>query len=586
MLQFPLRAVSLAAGLVAVLVFIYDIGYEVDRAFTQHLPLYYFILLNTFIFLNIVKRLTTPHSAARRSQIAVIVLFIGGLLYILSSVFLSGRSFEAILPQQLPLLRIFVLLFFTIEYSTVIQQFYSSRLQPAFIFAFSFALLIAAGTLLLKLPMATLEPISFVDALFMATSAVSIAGLAVADIGQEFTFVGQLIIMLLIQAGGLGMLTLTSFFAYFFKENMSYRESLFVRDFIHSNQFSNIFRLTVNIVALTLTVEMIGALFIYWSVPEDVIPDTGERIFFAIFHAISGFCNAGFSTLSNSLYEEPFRFNYFIHFIIAILFIFGGLGYNIMFNMMDYIREKILTLIKRYISNEVNYRKRPRVVTLNSKIVIYTTLILTAFGMVFFFFLEYNNTLEEHSSLVGKLVTAFFGSVTPRSAGFNTVDTSSLHISTIMIVLLLMWIGAAPASTGGGIKTSTFAIATLNIFSIARGKTSITVGRRVISDYSVRKSAAIISLSFIFIGFGVMLVASFEESGPADFLRIVFECFSAYCTVGLSMGITGSLSDESKLVLVLLMFIGRVGAINLLIGMLRRLETSHIRYPEEDILIN
>ncbi|HMO39361.1 MAG TPA: potassium transporter TrkG [Saprospiraceae bacterium] len=586
MAQFPLRAVSLAAGLVAVLTFIYDIGYEVDRAFTAHLPLYYFILLNTFIFLNIVKRLTTPRSAARRSQIAVILLFIGGLLYILTSVFSSGRSLEAILMQQLPLLRICVLLFFTIEYSTVIQRFYSSRLQPAFIFAFSFALLIAVGTLLLKLPMATVGSISFADALFMATSAVCVTGLVVADVGQDFTPVGQWVIMLLFQAGGLGMLTLTSFFAYFFKENMSYRESLFVKDFVNSNQFSNIFRLTVNIVALTLTVEIIGALLIYAYIPKDVIPNQSERIFFAIFHAVSAFCNAGFSTLSNSLYEESFRFNYFIHFIIAILFIFGGLGYNIMFNMMDYIREKMLTLIKKHISNEVNYRKRPRVVTLNSKIVIYTTLILMGVGTLFFFFLEYNNVLDEHATLSGKLVTSFFGAVTPRTAGFNTVDTGSLHISTIMIVLLLMWIGAAPASTGGGIKTSTFAIATLNIFSLARGKTSITVGRRVISDYSVRKSAAIISLSFIFIGFGVMLVASFEESGPADFLRIVFECFSAYCTVGLSMGITGSLSDESKLVLVLLMFIGRVGAINLLIGMLRRLETSHIRYPEEDILIN
>jgi len=253
---------------------------------------------------------------------------------------------------------------------------------------------------------------------------------------------------------------------------------------------------------------------------------------------------------------------------------------------MDYIREKIGNLFKRYVSQERNYRKRPRIVTLNSKIVIYTTLILTVFGTLFFFFAEYNNTLTEHKSFFGKLVTAFFGAVTPRTAGFNTVDSSALHISTIMIVLLLMWIGASPASTGGGIKTSTFAIATLNIFSIARGRTKITLLRRVISDYSARKTSAIISMSLIFVGLGVFFISSFESGSKENFLQIAFECFSAYSTVGLSLGITGSLKDESKIVLIFLMFIGRVGAINLLIGMLRRLETSHLKYPEEDILIN
>ncbi len=392
--------------------------------------------------------------------------------------------------------------------------------------------------------------------------------------------------MLLIQAGGLGVLTFTSFFAYFFKENLSYRESLFVRDFISSGSLSNIFRLAVNIVALTAITEGIGAVLIYFYIPPDAVGSTSERIFFAIFHAISAFCNAGFSTLSDSFYEASFRFNYPVHLTIALLFIFGGLGYNIMFNMMDYIREKIGNLFKRYVSHERNYRKRPRIVTLNSKIVIYTTLILTVFGTLFFFFAEYNNTLAEHKSFFGKVITAFFGAVTPRTAGFNTFDTSALHISTIMIVLLLMWIGASPASTGGGIKTSTFAIATLNIFSIARGRTKITLLRRVISDYSARKTSAIISMSLIFVGLGVFFISSFESGGKEDFLRIAFECFSAYSTVGLSLGITGSLEDASKVVLIFLMFIGRVGAINLLIGMLRRLETSHLKYPEEDILIN
>lgn len=585
-LQFPLKAVSLAVGLIAILTFIYDIGYEDDNLFDRHIPLYYFILLNAFIFLNVIKLLTIPAKFSRRSQVGMVLFLIAFLLYILYKVLVLETPLERILSQNMVGLRFCTLLFFVIEYSIIVERFYSSKMQPAFIFATSFAVLIGIGTLLLKLPMATVKPLSLVDALFMSTSAVCVTGLAVVDISKDFTTIGQFIIMLLFQAGGLGMLTLTSFFAYFFKENMSFRESLFVRDFVSSDRLSNIFRLTVNIVALTAIVEGIGALLIYFYIPKDIIPNNGDRIFFAVFHSISGFCNAGFSTLSNSLYEPTFRFNYAIHIIVALLFIFGGLGYNIMFNVMDYIREKIINAFKKYITQERNYRKRPRVVTLNSKIVIYTTIILTVFGTLFFLFAEYDNTLEEHTSFFGKLVTAFFGATTPRTAGFNTVDTSSLHISTLMIVLLLMWIGASPASTGGGIKTSTFAIATLNIFSIAKGRTKITIGRRIISDYSARKTSAIVSLSLVFVGLGVFLISTFEESSKADFLRIAFECFSAYGTVGLSMGFTPSLTGESKLVLIALMFIGRVGAINLLIGMLRRLETSHIRYPEEDILIN
>lgn len=584
--QFPLKAVSLSVGLIAILIFIYDIGYEYDSNFVRQLPIFYFILLNTFIFLNIIKLIILPKIIVRRSQSIMVVLLIGILLYILMPVLFQKQALQTILGEYVPLLRFCTVLFFVIEYSIIVERFYSAKLQPAFIFATSFMLLILIGALLLLLPMATNQPLSFVDAIFMSTSAVCVTGLAVVNIGQDFTFIGQIIIMLLIQAGGLGMLTFTSFFAYFFKENMSYRESLFVRDFISSDSLGNIFRLAVSIVALTAVVEGIGAVFIYFYTPSEVIGSTSSRLFFAIFHAISAFCNAGFSTLPDSFYDASFRFNYPVHFIIAMLFIFGGLGYNIMFNIIDYIREKIINLFKRHVSNVRNYRKRARIVTLNTKIVIYTTFVLIAFGTIFFLFAEYDNTLAEHKSFIGKVVTAFFGAVTPRTAGFNTVDTSALHISTIMIVLLLMWIGASPASTGGGIKTSTFAIATLNILSIARGRTKITLLRRVISDYSARKTSAIISLSLIFVGMGIFFISSFEASGKEDFLRIAFECFSAYSTVGLSLGITSDLTDASKTVLILLMFIGRVGAINLLIGMLRRLETSHLRYPEENILIN
>lgn len=568
------------------MIFIYDIGYENSSDFAKQLPLFYFILLNSFIFFNVIRLLTSDQQTSRRGQKAMVLFFTAVLLFILSVVLRSHISLDEAVLQYLVVFRFCAVLFFVIEYSVVVERFYSLKMEPAFVFAVSFFLLISIGTLLLMLPLANTKGISFVDALFTATSAVCVTGLTVLDTGKDFTLVGQIIILSLIQAGGLGMLTITSFFAYFFKQNLSYRESIFVKDFVSGNNIGNIFKLLINIVALTFIIEAIGAFLIYIFLPKDVFSEVSNRAYFAVFHSISAFCNAGFSTLTNGLYELEVRYEYSVHLIIGSLIILGGFGYFILFNLADYIKERTLGFWKKYILRSGRYRKRVRIVTLNSKIVIYTTLILLVLGAIFFFFAEQNNTLKEHPTFWGKLVTSFFGSLTPRTAGFNTVDYGGLHAITIMITLFLMWIGASPGSTGGGIKTSTFAIATLSIFSTARGKDNLEIAKRVVSNYSVRRAFAIINLSLIFIGFGIFFIAAFEPQGKADFMRIAFECFSAYSTVGLSMSLTTTLTDASKIVLVFLMFIGRVGAINLLIGILTQIDTQHLRYPEEDILIN
>lgn len=225
----------------------------------------------------------------------------------------------------------------------------------------------------------------------------------------------------------------------------------------------------------------------------------------------------------------------------------------------------------------------PWVININTRIVMVTTGILLGVGTVGFYFFEYNNTLAEHNWF-GKIVTAFFGAATPRTAGFNSVDMSALNFSTIMMMFLLMWIGASPASTGGGIKTSTIAIATLNFFSLARGKDRIEVYKREVSQASIRRAFAIISLSFMVIGFSIFLIATFDQD--KTLLSIAFETFSAYSTVGLSTGITANLSSYSKLVLIFTMFIGRVSMLTLLIAMLRRVKHLNYRYPTDEILIN
>lgn len=305
-----------------------------------------------------------------------------------------------------------------------------------------------------------------------------------------------------------------------------------------------------------------------------------EQIFFTVFHAISAFCNAGFSTLSNSLYESDFKFNYPLQLTVIATFVLGGLGFPIVANTINFLKYKLRKWLS-FGKNRVGYR--PWVLNLNSRITLITTSSITAIAFVGFYLLEYNTTLSEHQG-IGKIVTALFGATTPRTAGFNSIDTASLLFPTTMMVFLLMWIGASPASTGGGIKTSTFAIATLNMLSLAKGKDRIEVFGREIAQVSIRRAFAVISLSLIVIGVGIMLISIFEKE--KSLMDIGFECFSAYSTVGLSLGITADLANESKLIITAIMFVGRVSMLTIIIAVFRKVRRKNYRYPTEELTIN
>lgn len=227
-------------------------------------------------------------------------------------------------------------------------------------------------------------------------------------------------------------------------------------------------------------------------------------------------------------------------------------------------------------------KHKPWIMTFNSKLIFYTTIILLVFGFVTFFVLEYDNSLAEHPSTFGKVVTAFFTGATPRSAGYNTVDITTLTFPTIMIIILLMWVGGSPGSTGGGIRTTTLAVATLNIINVGRDQDRINVFRREISNESVRKSFAIISLSLIWLGISIFLLAITD--GDKGLLPLAFESFSAYSTVGLSLGITGSLSTSGKILIICTMFVGRVGTITLLVSLIKSIHAKNFQYPEEHVL--
>lgn len=564
-------------GLLAFLIF--DFGYKDFIAISHYKIIALPLLLLALVGFNIYKFRVKmgDEENVRNTKISLfILLLLIALEVIIVFINIETSMVETFLEARY-VIEYGLLFYFFFRLSFLLRKVYSIYFNPAILFVGSFAIIALAGTFLLQLPSATTHGISFTDALFTATSATAVTGLIVLDTAKDFTPMGQTVLMVLFQIGGLGMLTFTSFFAYFFKSGASFKESLYMRDILGHDKLNSVMRTVMQIVIFSLILEGIGALIIYNSL--DAKNSFSGRSFFAIFHAISAYCNAGFSLASDNLHSPGLRFNYAIQWVIMGLIVFGGLGYHIAYNIIQYFKKLAVNIFSK--KNRVFIS---RVINLNTKIVLYTTLILLIAGTTFFIFSEKNTVLPEHGTLFGKFTTAMFASVTARTAGFNTVDMANFSIPGILFMIFLMWVGASPASTGGGIKTSTFALATLNIFTIARNKKYIEIGTRRVASEAVNRAFAIISISLASIGCGILLLLIFDPQ--FSLLQIAFEAFSAFGTVGLTMGITPLLSEPSKYVIIFLMFLGRIGMLNLLIGILKNMHQTDYAYPEENILIN
>lgn len=575
-----LYRIALWISVLGILAFIFDFGFSQDAPSQRILDSFYFTVLGVGI-ISTFARYIENFGLIKRKVFVFDLLSICFTLWIYYMYLFLGTPFETDLLLENPIwVKTAGLFTFIREVSAVKFSYKQTLLNPAQLFVTSFLLIILLGTLLLMLPNATYENISFVDALFTATSAVCVTGLIVVDTATYFTEFGQIIIMALIQIGGLGILTFASYFSYFFKGGSTYENQFVLSDMTSSKSLSEVFSTLKYVLIITFGIEIVSVFFIYNSLSTDQFQSRYGQLFFSIFHAISAFCNAGFSTLSNSLYEDGFRYNYMLQFTIILTFVLGGLGFPIVSNIFSYLKYRLKKLSS---FGEHKIGHKPWVLNLNSRITLFTTLSITAIAFVAFLALEYNNTLAEHQGF-GKVVTALFGATTPRTAGFNTIDTSSMLFPTIIMVFLLMWIGASPASTGGGIKTSTFAVAALNIISLARGKAKIEVFRREIADISVRRAFAVMSLSLFVIGSGIILVSVFDSN--KSLMDIAFECFSAYSTVGLSLGITADLSSVSKLIITSIMFVGRVSMLTIIIATLKKIKNESYRYPAEEITIN
>ncbi len=434
----------------------------------------------------------------------------------------------------------------------------------------SFLVVIAVGTILLMLPFATAtgtwnDPIV---AFFTSTSAVCVTGLAVVDTGSYFSFWGQLFILLLIQVGGLGYMMITTFLILLIRGRFNLRRKVAIQESFDRPFLQGSKNLVASILATTLVFEITGIIALFNIFSSDY--ESLYALWLAIFHSISAWNNAGFSLFSDSL--VTYRISLGINFIITGLIIFGGLGYQTIIEIYSFL----LHLLKR---------KQARFVfSLNFKVVTSTTLVLLALGTVAFFFIVIDTTdAFSQLSLEDKLITAWFQSVTTRTAGFNTIDFGQMTTAALFITMGFMFIGASPSGTGGGIKTTTLRVIISCTRAILRGKEEVILYQRQVPLNLILKAVGVVFGSGVTIVVATILISSTDAN--FEFIELFFEVISAFSTVGLSTGITASISAMGKLVLICSMYIGRVGVLLLMAAIFGDPKPSLIEYPEQNLLV-
>lgn len=430
------------------------------------------------------------------------------------------------------------------------------HLNPPQILALSYLILILIGTFLLRLPYAVNEKLTWLDSLFTATSAITVTGLVVVDTGSHFTLFGQIVIMILIQLGGLGLMTFAVLAIMALGKKVGLHQRVLVQEAFNQTAIGGVVRLVKTILIFTFVIELVAftLLSIRW------VSDFGlwKGMYFSLFHTVSAFNNAGFSLWTESL--SNYVGDPLVNIVITFLFVTGGIGFTVL--------------------ADLNYKKTFHKLSLHSKLMIVGTVVINIIALLIIFILEYSNPATLGNLPLGeKLLGAYFQAVTPRTAGFNTIEIGDMTTGSILLMLLLMFIGAGSASTGSGIKVTTFIVMILATLTFLKGREETVVFERTIKQNTIIRVLAIIVISMIFI-FITLFILSVTENAP--FLIILFEVVSAFGTVGLSMGLTSDLSSIGKEAIIVLMFIGRIGPLTLAFS-LSRPKKSNIRYPSEDI---
>jgi potassium uptake TrkH family protein len=470
-------------------------------------------------------------------------------------------------------LQAYILIFVWMDVVAYNQLMLNIKIKPALLFVLSFFSIIIVGTLTLMLPEMTYTEGSmpFIDALFTAVSATCVTGLIVVDTAHYFTFKGHLVIMVLIQIGGIGIVSFASFFALFLKTGVGIKHQTVLQDFLSEDSLYNTRRLLRQIIVYTVIIELIGAwmIFMLWS-PEIQFSSLGEKLFYSVFHALSAFNNAGFSLYSMGMMEGVLRTSFILHIVIAMLIILGGLGFPALRDLTEpsRLRERMQKPWKDW--------KTSTIVAVNA------SAILIVSGMIFFYFLEKDNVLLGMNSMEAA-IASFFQSVTTRTAGFNTVDIAALKVPTLILFMFLMYIGASSGGTGGGIKTSTFFVLVLLAIGTIKGKKKIDFRRRTISFEIVNKAVTILLFSASYIVLAVFVLSITDAEKPI--LNLAFETVSAFGTVGLSANVTPFLSDYGKMIIAFTMFMGRVGTLTLAFAVSSPSSSTAYKYPNTHMMV-
>ncbi|WP_068774299.1 TrkH family potassium uptake protein [Paenibacillus sp. FJAT-26967] len=441
------------------------------------------------------------------------------------------------------------------------------RFTPPQVLALGILTIIIIGSVLLSLPAATVSgrPLAFLNAFFTATSAATVTGLTVVNTGAEFSLFGQLVILALVQVGGLGFMTMATLIALVLRKKISLRERLLLQEAMNQSSVEGIVRLIRKVLTYALIIELTGAVLfaIRWSFDMPL----GKAIYFGVFHSISIFNNAGFDLFGGIPDSKGSLMEYvhdpFINIVAITLIILGGIGFIVMVDLLDY--------------------KETRRLSLHSKVVLSATGLLILLGSIVIFIFEFTNpnTLQP-LSFTSKLYASFFQSATTRSAGVNTIDIESMRQATQFFIIILMFIGAAPGSAGGGIKITTFAILVGAVYAMSRGKEEIVFFRKRLAKDRLYKATTLTLLALFLIIVGTMALSVFER---APFLIIMFEITSAFGTAGMSLGLTSELSVPGKMLMTVLMFIGRLGPLTLAYALTPKGGKELYRYPEGKITI-
>lgn len=444
------------------------------------------------------------------------------------------------------------------------QQMRKYTFDPPKVLVLGFALIIVLGAMLLTLPIATNDGqgLPWLDALFTATSATCVTGLVVVDTGTTFTLFGQLVILFLIQIGGLGFMTFATFFAFLVGKRISLKERLLLQEALNNLSIEGIVRLVKRVLVFTVVIEVIGGLLLTIRFSFDM--PLLKAFYFGMFHAISNFNNAGFDLMGEFRSLTGYVEDPIVTLVVCALITLGGIGFIVM--------------------NEIYEYRQVRRFSLHTKIVFVTSGLLVVFSTLFIFLLEFHNpkTLQPLSPF-GKILASLFQAVTPRTAGSNTLNIPDLTQPTLFLIIFLMFVGASPGSTGGGIKTTTFATLLGAVWSQIKGKEDVIFFKKRIVYDTIYKSLTV-TLSGLFIVMVVTMLLTITERGH-DFLMILFEATSAFGTVGLSMGLTPELSPFGKVLIMLTMFAGRVGPLTIAYAVTLHRKPDPFRYPKGKIMI-